>query len=290
MSDVANRSDRLPLVGGMATMPSRATSLPRALASVLPQVDRLYLFLDQYDKVPAWLAEHPKIVPLLALDHGRLGSNGKFLGACIHPMACRYFCFDDDILYPDRYVQVLSEALVRRDDRAVVGFHGALFKAPYSSYMRDRTVIHFSQGLDCDMSVDVIGTGTAAFHTGTFSIDSRKWHESNMDDLFFAIEAANRGLPRVLVSRPPGFLVAIEEGQKDSLWHKLKRDDSRQTTRMRAAMKELPGAWQCSSESRKRLFGCQAADPLDREPPKGCGFMRAIRGLCSMLARPSGSC
>ena len=47
---------RFPRVAGMATMPSRAATAPRAIESVLPQVDRLWLFVDRFDAMPeyAW--------------------------------------------------------------------------------------------------------------------------------------------------------------------------------------------------------------------------------------------
>lgn len=246
MSEITYCSNSVPAVGGMATMPSRAHNLPRVLGSVLPQVDQLYLYLDHYDRVPEFVINHPKIVPILPSLYGSLGSNGKFLGACLHPEPCRYFCFDDDILYPDRHVEVLSRALARHKGRALVGFHGALFKAPHASYLRDRTIFHFAKGLGCEKEVDVIGTGTAAFHTGTLDVDSRCWPERNMDDLILAIEAARRGLPRILVPRPPGFLVALEESQGDSLWRGLNMDDSRQTRIMQQALESLAGSWQRS--------------------------------------------
>jgi len=54
-----------PLIGGMATMPSRAHTFRLALSHILPQVDRLFVFFDQHDSVPQEFAEHPKIIGLL---------------------------------------------------------------------------------------------------------------------------------------------------------------------------------------------------------------------------------
>lgn len=65
-----------PLVAGMATMPSRAETAPPAIASVLAQVDELWLFLDRFDAVPAY-AEHPRIRVVGWQDVGDLRANGK---------------------------------------------------------------------------------------------------------------------------------------------------------------------------------------------------------------------
>ncbi len=67
----------LPLVAGMATMPSRAETAPRAIASVLSQVDRLWLFLDRFDDTPAF-ARDPRIQVVRSQELGDLRANGKF--------------------------------------------------------------------------------------------------------------------------------------------------------------------------------------------------------------------
>jgi hypothetical protein len=65
------------VVAGMATMPSRSATFPRALASILPQVDRRFLFCDRFDEFPD--VRHPRMVPLRSQEHGDLGGGGKFL-------------------------------------------------------------------------------------------------------------------------------------------------------------------------------------------------------------------
>jgi hypothetical protein len=153
------------------------------------------------------------------------------------------FCFDDDILYPPTYVEVLTQALRRHYMRAVVGLHGAFFKAPHLSYNKHRGIHHFGAKLDADVCIDMLGTGTIAFHTGNFRFDQRQWPFVNMDDLMIAIEAVKRELPRICIRRPLGFLQSLEEDQPDSVCRRLLSDDRHETEVMRAALAAYPHAW-----------------------------------------------
>jgi hypothetical protein len=234
----------LPRIGGMATMPSRRDSLRRALPPILAQLDRLYLYLDQHDAVPDGLAHDPRIVPLLPDPGGpALRGAGKFLGLRAFGEPCLYFCFDDDILYPPGYVAHLSAALRRHRYRAVAGLHGAVYRVPVRSYVRDRKVLHFAAGLAFDCVVDELGTGTIAFHSGCVDLDVRRWAHVCASDLMTMLECIRQGVPRIAVRRPGGFLRPIAEQQSDSLYAKSLRDDSLQTRLMQAAFESYPDDW-----------------------------------------------
>jgi hypothetical protein len=235
--------NRLPRIGGMATMPSRAHALEIVLSSILPQLDSLFIFFDKHEEVPKAFIDHPKIVPLLPRRYGALAGSGKFLGIELHGEPCLYFCFDDDIHYPADYVEFVTRALYRHHLRAIVGFHACLLKPPYRSYRRDRDIIHFADGLLMDGHVDVLGTGTSAFYPPNFRFDARAWPFKDMLDLLLAIEAAKQGVPRISIRRPVDYLRPIESNQADSTYSALVKDDSRQSEIMRAALKSCPLSW-----------------------------------------------
>lgn len=75
----------LPIVGGMATMPSRENSLIEALPNILKNVDILYLYLDKYEYVPKFLYKFPKIK---IIENLNIGVTGKFLGVQMHHKSC----------------------------------------------------------------------------------------------------------------------------------------------------------------------------------------------------------
>lgn len=254
-------------IGGMATMPTRAHTLLKAMETILPQVDRLYLFLDKYEDVPATLPADPKLVPLLPARFGPLAAEGKFLGLELLTEPGLYFCFDDDIYYPPIYVKSMTLALRRHHFRALVGVHGTVFRPPHQSYLRDRRTLHFHAGRSLDCHVDELGTGTLAFHTGCVQLKPRTWLHHGMADLMVAIEAVQQRIPRIAVRRPASFLRAIEQNQSDSLWRGLQKDDHRQTAIMRAALAAFPLDWQnCAAIPQtactKQSLGYSEPDPL----------------------------
>jgi hypothetical protein len=215
----------LPRIGGMATMPSRAASFEQALPRILPQVERLYLFLDGFRDLPQ-AARDPRIVPLFSADFVELHASGKFLGAALHRGDHVYATFDDDILYPHDHVARLAAALARYEGKAVAGVHGTLFRPPYESYARDRRNIHFKGRLWFERRVDQVGTGTSALVPALLPVDPRGWGVANMCDLMIGLGAARAGFPCIAIRRAAGLLRPIASLQADSIWQTMRRDDS----------------------------------------------------------------
>jgi len=215
----------------MATMPSRAVTFPEALRSILPQVDRLYLYLDGHQEVPEASRHDERIIPIFSRDEPGLAGAGKFLGLERETEPCLYVTVDDDILYPPNYVAYLAARLRAHGSRAVVGVHGSVHHRPLTSYKRNRDIFHFTGQLKFEQTVDALGTGTTMFDTAVLRFDVRRWPQINMSDLDVAIEAAKSRLPMICVARRRNFLQALSNDQPDSIYSAMSRDDSRQTSR-----------------------------------------------------------
>ncbi len=228
-------------------MPSRAASLRRALPAILPQVDRLYLYLDKYDHVPPDLAALPNVVCELPRPGApSLGSSGKFAALDQHTDPCLFFGFDDDIVYAPDHVAVLTAAIRRHRHRALVGLHAAIYEMPCASYVKNRRLFAFRLGLDYDVCVDELGTGTLAFHSSAIALEHRSWQHANMSDLHLMIDAVRQEVPRIAVRRGDAFAQPIRQNQPDSLYRESLQDDSVQTALLREAMESYPSRW-CSS-------------------------------------------
>ena len=229
----------LPRIGGMASIPTRADDLEQVLARIVPQVERLYLFLHGYDAIPA-AARHPRIVPVVAPVDTPLRASGKFYGLLQQTGPCLYFCFDDDILYPPDYVARMTAAIRRYGGLAFVGVHGTSYPGSRTSYTLDRKGRHFASRLRLDRVIDELGSGTVAFPSQLLDIDPRRWPHGDMDDLMLAIEAERHKISRIAIRRRRRWLVPLRQEQPDSLWVRTLADDSRQSVQL-AELKILMG-------------------------------------------------
>ena len=222
----------LPLIGTIATIPARAESFVDILPRLLPQVDRLFVYLDGHSAPPPVLKEQPKITIFHANEYGNLHASSRLLPLTFLDRPCIFTVFDDDIVYPNDYVATLVEGLAERGGRALVGFHANCFKPPYESYAKDRVNINFKEGLEIDTQVDELGAGTCAFLSENLAVDPREFTYVNMDDIILAIEAERRHLPRVSLRRAAGWLAKHPKPQKWNLWSDVLKDDSRETKLM----------------------------------------------------------
>jgi hypothetical protein len=183
----------------MATMPSRATTAPLAIESILPQVSRLWLFLDRFETVPDF-AEHERIEVLRSQDLGDLRANGKFVALALDARPCTFLGLDDDVLYPADYCNTLESHLGRWPG-AAVGVHGGLLPPEVTSYAGDLKVLHRRAPRERATEVDLLGTDSVAFRTSTLRFDVRDWPDVNVVDLSFALTARRRSVPLVTIAR-----------------------------------------------------------------------------------------
>lgn len=219
----------------MATMPSRSETAPRAIASILPQVEQLWLFLDRFDSIPTY-ADDERVRVVRSQDVGDLRASGKLLGLALQEQPCTYFAVDDDVDYPADYCDVLTAHVDRFSGRAAAGVHACLFREPMTSYVNDMKVLHRRSEQGRAVGVDLLGSDSLAFYTGTLRFDVREWRDVNVVDLAFALEARRRAVPLVMIPRRSHWLTALDENQDDSIWMSVVRDDGRQTELAREVM------------------------------------------------------
>lgn len=223
----------LPLIGALATMPTRAATLARMLDGAAAQVERLFVFLDGFDAVPEQVAANPKCHAVPLGRDASLHASSRFLAPGLFGRDAIVCIFDDDILYPPDYARRLAARLAAHGGRAIVGVHGGLFTPPHERYVRDRRTVRFFDALEHESPVHVLGAGTIAFSTAAFAPDPRRWRHGGMDDLYVAAQACRAGLPLLAVARPAGWLKQLDGDQPDSIWRATKRDDRVQSELMR---------------------------------------------------------
>lgn len=210
----------MKIIAGMATMHCREQIARQAVASILPQIDRIYIVFNDYPDYPAWAVESPKICPVLG--HNTFGSNGKFMFSHLYDHAY-YLGIDDDLLYPPDYVDYMIAG--QRRHRAIVTLHGKRFdNKPIKSYRRDYTVNVRCLGTQKkDIRVHVGGTGVMCFDTSMFNITLEDFAHINMDDVIVSAHAAQLKIPIMALAHDRNYLGYLFP-PGNTIWHTSKDD------------------------------------------------------------------
>lgn len=219
------------IIANVATFPGRREVFKMSLESILNQVDILNVYLNDYDEVPDFL-KNKKINAVLSRDaEGDIKDNGKFYFLEKCPDDAYYFTIDDDIKYPEDYVSKLVSFLESKNDKVVVGVHGIIFHNNFESFRRTRSTFYFGHGLDHNLEVSTLGTGTLAFKKILLSsLKLSDFKESGMADLWFASFCKKNAIKMICKSRKEDWLMDLHEDADNeyTLWNQSQQDENLQ--------------------------------------------------------------
>jgi hypothetical protein len=188
------------VAAGVASMPIRVRALMDAVNSLLPQVGKLYVYLNEYERTPEFLLNNKKIIVFHSKDTaGDIGDVGKFYACNQHKGY--FFTIDDDLIYPPDYVAKYICAIERHHRKAICTIHGRVYEPKeIISYYRGQ-----SAGYRCfnaqvtELPVTVGGTGVMAWHTNTINFNLEDFQTTNMADIWAAIKAHAQKVPIMLI-------------------------------------------------------------------------------------------
>ena len=218
-------------VAGMATMPSRSHSAPKALETLMGQFATIHLVLNGYRKVPGW-AKVPGVSSFLP-EHGTdYGAAGKLVGLSLETSLkdVAYFCVDDDMLYPSHFARRLLQEL-QNEPNSIVGVHGSIIKHPFRSWSQDRKVVSAAGWSLMNRQVDVVATNGCAFLAEKLPLPAADWPREyrNCVDLHLSQRAKRSGLQRRIIRHRWRWIKSIELKQHDSIYRRLLTDDTLHT-------------------------------------------------------------
>ena len=204
----------------MTTIPERENILSRVLSQIYNQVSSIRIVFNKYKEVPRWVVGKSKIIPFL--DPSNKHSDcAKWK---VPPKKGYVFSIDDDILYPKSYIETLISKIEEYSRTSVVTVHGARFKFPFCDFVADRKVYHFNNAKLQDSSVNMVGSGTLAYHTDTLLPRFRDFHSPNRSDIWFSALCYRKAVPIMCIARKKGWLKPIRtKGPK--IWDTTKFDD-----------------------------------------------------------------
>jgi FkbM family methyltransferase len=249
----------------VASIPQREPGLRRVVDSLLPQVDELGVYLNGYERIPAFL-KRDGVVVARSQDHGLRADAGKFFWVGStggYQLVC-----DDDILYPPDYVDRLVGGIDRHGRRAVVGFHGCTLRNPIIDYHTSRQLLHFSSALATDTAVHVLGTGVAGFHASAVRVEPDDF-EPMLADLSLALLGQRAKVPFVCLQRPARWLSDVPDFLDDSIYARAGRASAvsgEVSAETRLARSLQP--WQIYPSPHRAATPAAAVRGLHRLPPR----------------------
>jgi len=214
------------IIASIATLASRRHLLEQAVASLLPQVDRLNVYLNGYLRVPPFLLHEKVAHPILSRDAGWRGPEAKWWFVDVNSFAMPptpaptdiHLTCDDDIQYPEDYVERMVDALERRPG-TIACVHGSIFTLPFRDYISSRVSFRFGEALAEDTRVHVAGSGTIAYELGTLPIGvARDFRWPRMVDPELAVLAKERGVECWAIAREHGWLKYMRPPQGTTIY------------------------------------------------------------------------
>lgn len=150
------------IYASMASIPSRVNLLKDSVMSIKDQVDKLFIYLNEYENIPNFLREYKNVEYVLDTTGG-LRAAAKFNWS--ERVKGWHFVCDDDIIYPENYVSKSIE--FGKGKPQIFSYHGHTLKKDAKSLWDVDRRIKFQEKEDEPVKVDVGGTGVLFYHTDT---------------------------------------------------------------------------------------------------------------------------
>ncbi|MDC0340993.1 hypothetical protein OAM96_03440 [Candidatus Poseidoniaceae archaeon] len=209
------------ITASMAAVPWREDILEQVVESLLPQVDRLNIYLNEWNQIPEFL-NHSKINAVMSQKEiGDLGARGKFYWC--QNIRGYHLTVDDDILYPPDYVEQILFNLGRYPN-AVVSYHGSILNYPVFK-KRNNKLTHFVRDSPKDMKVTLIGTGVLAYDANKLAISFSKFKSNNWADGWFSLQVRNANFRCITIRHKKDWLKPLPTEGPD-IWS-MNREESR---------------------------------------------------------------
>lgn len=212
------------ITASLTTIPERTEALKDVIASLLPQVDKLNVFLHGYRELPEFL-QNDKIEVAFDVEWGDKGDLDKF-SWCDEVNGYHLIC-DDDLIYPVDYVQKIVQKI--DEYKCIVSFHGAVpFNPPIASYYQDRYVYPCLGTVHADIDVPIGGTGVMGYHTNYTPLDKFEYKElmANMADAHIGIWAGANNVKIMVLAHDEGWIKHSDKVNLDqTIYAKTVNDD-----------------------------------------------------------------
>ena len=210
------------VIGSMATFPAREKTLTDVLDKLSPQMDMIYIYLNEYKYIPSSLEAYENVYPILGVDsYGDLNANGKMIYLEYEKEDCYVFTLDDDIIFPDDYVSKMVGIMKSMNNKIAVTVHGSIIPDDASWYYERTNVFGARKSLDYHTAVNLIGSGTFAYYSKMIPLNFTNFTNEVFVDLQLSLEALKNKIPLISVERDADWIVFIKY---EGLWEQFKSE------------------------------------------------------------------
>lgn len=209
----------------LTTMKDREESLKDTIKSLIDQVDIINVYLHGYDEIPDFL-EHGKI----CVSHGKdRGDLDKF--HTIQNVRGWHFIVDDDLVFPETYIEDTIKFIQDHDIEAVYSYHGVIpYALPIASYYQDRYVFPCLDSVEKMIEVKIVSTGVLAYYSSEPINFKYENFTPNMSDIFFNIYLSEIGKKKYVIPHKAGYIKHTDKiNMEDTIYYQNKDSDFMQT-------------------------------------------------------------
>ncbi len=170
----------------LASKPGNVKSLQKSITSLLPQVDILHVFLNEFSDYPEFL-NHNKIFITRSQDFGCLGECGKYYW--INDLSGYHFVCSDSIEYPSNYVKTLKAIIDDSSREIIVGIGGYILDKHFKSFEESAEYISEFRALEHQLPVDILKDACLAYHSSALKLHRHLFYQEGLSSIWFSLAA-----------------------------------------------------------------------------------------------------
>lgn len=193
----------------MASFPKRKAAMLNVVDKLHKQCKKMFIWLNEYDKIPEELSKYDNVICELAGPGRNLKENGKFFW--VGKVPGYYVTVDDDLNYPNDYIEKIVAGLKKYKDAVFVGYHGATFDIKDGKVVNRDKLYMYSAKQDVDIRVNRLGSGCMACKPHIVGLNTANVNELKQwdGDATPALIAAKLRVPMILLAKPENWITPM---------------------------------------------------------------------------------
>ncbi len=186
----------------ISTVCERSSTFQTVFQGLVNQADRICVSLNGYTEVPIFVRNESRVsYKINEVDLRRANHVWDWMS----DVEGTVFIADDDILYPDDYVQRMVDFLASHRNKIVASVHGKWFDSQGKIGLT-----HFKFELPAGIQLDVAGVGTCSFHTDLLRPSLNDFPQVYFRDLQFSLLCRKNSIPIYAIPREVGWLKPLK--------------------------------------------------------------------------------